>query len=212
MAEENMQKYYDQLDQATTLLKKSLGTSYIEALAENLTNIADNDVYVENGAPDSETVSKLKDIYKDLLQLRLTQAQLKQAITVNIIKDQKVDNSEVNKLMTPDMIGLIASLIAFEILSSEGKKTVNLVDPTVGTGNFLIEFIQQLKQAGDFKINAAALDNDDALLSLSKAFSEVMNINLDAYHQDGVADWDITDIDMAIADLPVGYRQLTYSG
>ncbi|APX72391.1 class I SAM-dependent methyltransferase [Companilactobacillus allii] len=205
MAEENMQKYYDQLDQATTLLKKSLGTSYVEALAENLTNISDGNVYVENGAPDDSTVSQLKDIYKELIQLHLTQAQLKQAITVNIIKDQRTDNVEVNKLMTPDTIGLIASLIAFEILNSENKKTVNLVDPTVGTGNFLIEFIQQLKQAGDFKINAAALDNDETLLSLTKSFSEVMNINLDAYHQDSIADWDITDIDMAIADLPVGY-------
>jgi len=135
----------------------------------------------------------------------LTPAQLKQAITVNIIKDQKVDNSEVNKLMTPDMIGLIASLIAFEILHSEGKNELNLIDPTVGTGNFLIEFIQQLQQAGDFKINAAAIDNDDGLVALSKSFSEVMNINLDAYHQDGISEWEVTDIDMAIADLPVGY-------
>ncbi|WP_334330302.1 class I SAM-dependent methyltransferase [Companilactobacillus sp. HBUAS59699] len=205
MAEENMQKYYDQLDQATTLLKKSLGTSYVDALAENLTNIADGHVYVENGAPDEETVKQLDKIYNELKELRLTQAQLKQAITVNIIKDQKVDNVEVNKLMTPDMIGLIASLIAFEILNSEGKKTLNLIDPTVGTGNFLIEFIQQLQQAGDFQINSAAIDNDDSLLSLSKAFSEVMNINLDAYHQDGISEWEVTDIDMAIADLPVGY-------
>ncbi|WP_235700588.1 hypothetical protein [Companilactobacillus nodensis] len=173
MAEENMQKYYDQLDQATTLLKKSLGTSYLDALSENLTNIADGHVFVENGAPDEETVSRLEKIYAELRQLRLTPAQLKQAITVNIIKDQKVDNSEVNKLMTPDMIGLIASLIAFEILHSEGKNELNLIDPTVGTGNFLIEFIQQLQQAGDFKINAAAIDNDDGLVALSKSFSEV---------------------------------------
>ncbi|GAQ02028.1 DNA methyltransferase [Companilactobacillus farciminis] len=85
------------------------------------------------------------------------------------------------------------------------KKTVNIVDPTVGTGNLLIEVIEQLNMTDKFHINAAALDNDDTLVALAKSFSEVMNLNLDAYHQDSVADWDITDIDMAVADLPVGY-------
>jgi Adenine-specific DNA methylase len=108
-------------------------------------------------------------------------------------------------LMTPDAIGLITSLIAYEVLNVQGKKDVNIVDPTVGTGNLLIEVIEQLNMTDKFNINAAALDNDDALVSLTKSFSEVMNLNLDAYHQDSVADWDITDIDLAVADLPVGY-------
>src|SRR5699024_7780233 len=102
-------------------------------------------------------------------------------------------------------IGLIASLIAYEVLNVQNKKTVNIVDPTVGTGNLLIEVIEQLNMTDKFHINAAALDNDDTLVALAKSFSEVMNLNLDAYHQDSVADWDITDIDMAVADLPVGY-------
>ena len=206
MAEENeMQNYYDLLNQASTLLQKSLGTSYTDSLAETLTNLADGKVYVENGAPDPETVKKLEDVYSQLKQISLSQVQMKQAITVNIIQAQRQDKVEVNKLMTPDTIGLIASLIAFEIFSSLNKHTINMIDPTIGTGNLLIEFIEQLKLAGDFEINAAGIDNDEALVSLAKAFSEVMNLNLDAYHQDGIAEWDVTDIDLAIADLPVGY-------
>lgn len=200
-----MQSYFDKLNEANGLLKKSLRVSNIDSLAETLTNISDGKVYVENDVPDKETVAKLEQLYQELKALSLTPAQLKQAITVAIIKSQKDDNTEVNKLMTPDAIGLIASLIAYEILTVQKKNSVNIVDPTVGTGNLLIEFIEQLKMLDKFKINAAALDNDDALVGLAKSFSEVMNLNLDAYHQDSVADWDITDIDMAIADLPVGY-------
>lgn len=200
-----MQSYFDKLNEANGLLKKSLRVSNIDSLAETLTNISDGKVYVENDVPDKETVAKLEQLYQELKALSLTPAQLKQAITVAIIKSQKDDNTEVNKLMTPDAIGLIASLIAYEILTVQKKNSVNVVDPTVGTGNLLIEFIEQLKMLDKFKINAAALDNDDALVGLAKSFSEVMNLNLDAYHQDSVADWDITDIDMAIADLPVGY-------
>lgn len=200
-----MQSYFDKLNEANGLLKKSLRVSNIDSLAETLTNISDGKVYVENDVPDNETVAKLEQLYQELKALSLTPAQLKQAITVAIIKSQKDDNTEVNKLMTPDAIGLIASLIAYEILTVQKKNSVNIVDPTVGTGNLLIEFIEQLKMLDKFKINAAALDNDDALVGLAKSFSEVMNLNLDAYHQDSVADWDITDIDMAIADLPVGY-------
>ncbi|GEO78484.1 adenine-specific DNA methyltransferase [Companilactobacillus mindensis DSM 14500] len=205
MSEKDMQSYFDKLNEANSLLKKSLKVSSVDALAETLTNISDGRVYVENGVPDEATVAKLEASYKSLKELNMTPLQLKQAITVSIIKAQKDDKTEVNKLMTPDAIGLIASLIAYEILNIQGKKNVNIVDPTVGTGNLLIEFIEQLNMTDKFKINAAALDNDDALVSLTKSFSEVMNLNIDAYHQDSIAEWDITDIDMAVADLPVGY-------
>jgi len=205
MSEKDMQTYFDKLNQANSLLKESLKVSNIDSLAETLTNISDGKVYVENDVPNKDTVKKLEDIYKTLKDLNLTPLQLKQAITVSIIKSQKDDKSEVNKLMTPDAIGLIASLIAYEILNVQNKKNVNIVDPTVGTGNLLIEFIEQLNMTDKFKVNAAALDNDDGLVSLTKSFSEVMNLNIDAYHQDSIAEWDITDIDMAIADLPVGY-------
>ena len=200
-----MQSYFDKLNKANSLLMESLKVSNIDTLAENLTNIFDGKVYVENSVPDQATVAKLEAIYQELKQLNLTPLQLKQAITVAIIKAQKDDKAEVNKLMTPDAIGLIASLIAYEVLNVQNKKTVNIVDPTVGTGNLLIEVIEQLNMTDKFHINAAALDNDDTLVALAKSFSEVMNLNLDAYHQDSVADWDITDIDMAVADLPVGY-------
>ncbi len=200
-----MQSYFDKLNKANSLLMESLKVSNIDTLAENLTNISDGKVYVENSVPDQATVAKLEAIYQELKQLNLTPLQLKQAITVAIIKAQKDDKAEVNKLMTPDAIGLIASLIAYEVLNVQNKKTVNIVDPTVGTGNLLIEVIEQLNMTDKFHINAAALDNDDTLVALAKSFSEVMNLNLDAYHQDSVADWDITDIDMAVADLPVGY-------
>lgn len=200
-----MQTYFDKMNQANSLLKESLRVNNIESLAETLTDISDGSVYVENGVPDKETVAKLENIYAEMKKLNLTPLQLKQAITVSIIKAQKDDKAEVNKLMTPDAIGLITSLIAYEVLNVQGKKDVNIVDPTVGTGNLLIEVIEQLNMTDKFNINAAALDNDDALVSLTKSFSEVMNLNLDAYHQDSVADWDITDIDLAVADLPVGY-------
>lgn len=206
MAEENgMQNYFDLLSQAATLLQKSLSSSYTDSLAESLTNLSDGKVYVENGAPDSETVTKLEELYSQIKEVQLTQAQLKQAITVNIIQAQRKDKVEANKMMTPDTIGLIASLIAYELFSAMGKKTINVVDPTIGTGNLLIEFINQMQLAGDFDINAAGIDNDEVLIGLAKSFSEMMNLNLDAYHQDAVAEWDITDIDLAIADLPVGY-------
>ncbi|WP_334351685.1 class I SAM-dependent methyltransferase [Companilactobacillus sp. HBUAS56257] len=205
MSEKDMQTYFEKMNQANTVLKETLRVANIDSLAETLTNISDGRVYVENGVPDTATVEKLEALYREMKQLNMTPQQLKQAITVSIIKAQKDDQTEVNKLMTPDAIGLITSLIAYEILNVQNKKDVNIVDPTVGTGNLLIEVIEQLNMTGKFNINAAALDNDDALVSLTKSFSEVMNLNIDAYHQDSVADWDITDIDIAVADLPVGY-------
>ncbi|GAQ02029.1 DNA methyltransferase [Companilactobacillus farciminis] len=122
MSEKDMQSYFDKLNKANSLLKESLKVSNIDTLAENLTNISDGKVYVENSVPDQETVAKLEAIYQELKQLNLTPLQLKQAITVAIIKAQKDDKAEVNKLMTPDAIGLIASLIAYEVLNVQNKK------------------------------------------------------------------------------------------
>ncbi|WP_099974513.1 MULTISPECIES: class I SAM-dependent methyltransferase [Lactobacillaceae] len=200
-----LQQYFDLLDESTALLKESLSSSNVDALSENLNNIANKEVFVENGAPNEETVQKLNDIYKKMSDINLTQTQLKQAITISIIKSQRSDKTEVNKLMTPDTIGLISSVIGYEIIKKLDVKELNIIDPTVGTGNLLIEFIHQLKLAMDINVNAAAIDNDESLLSLTKVFGEVLNINLEAYLQDAIADWPIEDIQLAIADLPVGY-------
>ena len=169
MSEKDMQTYFEKMNQANTVLKETLRVANIDSLAETLTNISDGQVYVENGVPDAATVEKLETLYREMKQLNMTPQQLKQAITVSIIKAQKDDQTEVNKLMTPDAIGLITSLIAYEILNVQNKKDVNIVDPTVGTGNLLIEVIEQLNMTDKFNINAAALDNDDALVSLTKS-------------------------------------------
>lgn len=206
MAEDNeLQNYFDLLSNASKILKQALSSTYVDALAETLTNLADGKVYVENGAPDQETVTKLDKLYEQIKAIKLSEVQHKQAITVNIIQAQRLDNAEVNKLMTPDTIGLLSSLVAFEIFKAMKVKNINMIDPTIGTGNLLIEFIEQMNLAGDFDINAAGIDNDETLIGLAKAFSEVMNLNLDAYHQDAIAEWDVTDINLALADLPVGY-------
>ena len=206
MAEDNeLQNYFDLLSNASNILKQALSSTYVDALAETLTNLADGKVYVENGAPDQETVTKLDKLYEQIKAIKLSEVQHKQAITVNIIQAQRLDNAEVNKLMTPDTIGLLSSLVAFEIFKAMKVKNINMIDPTIGTGNLLIEFIEQMNLAGDFDINDAGIDNDETLIGLAKAFSEVMNLNLDAYHQDAIAEWDVTDINLALADLPVGY-------
>ncbi|UQS82499.1 class I SAM-dependent methyltransferase [Bombilactobacillus folatiphilus] len=203
-----IQQIYQFVDQTTTELKQDLRVSYQDALSENILNILGQTTFVEDGFPNEEQAAHLNQQYQNFDLKSFTRHEIKKALELSIIKAQRLDKVDVNHLMTPDIIGTICSLVIIEIFQAYPKPKLQVVDPAVGTGNFLFQIAQDLKQDMNLSLQLYGLDNDDQMLMLTDAFSQAIGIEIDLYHQDAVADWLLQDFDLILSDLPVGYYPL----
>ena len=207
MADQNekVQKLYNFIDATTEELHSALGGSYTDSLSENLHNIMQGQTFVSNGAPDEATVNSLNKKYSDFKVSGYKFDEICQAIELSILKCEKNDNTEVNKMMTPDSVNIITSAVLNEIINVQNKQGISLVDPAVGTGNLLIRVLHEISVNNKTTIEASGMDNDDSLLDLADSYTEFTNQNIELLHQDSVANWQSNNYDYAISDLPVGY-------
>lgn len=205
MADNKIEELFKGIVATTTLLQESLNTTNHDALAESLHDLLAGEVYVENGAPNQQTVDKLNSVYKELNLSGLTVQQLLELMQLLILNAEKNDSTEVNKLMTPGIIAVMTSLILHEIIKATKKENITIVDPTIGDGNLLLQVIANIKAASDVSISSIGIDNDDILLSVADSYAQLLDVNVDLYYQDAVTLWPVSDVDFVIADLPVGF-------
>ncbi|GKQ42987.1 restriction endonuclease subunit M [Companilactobacillus sp. RD055328] len=205
MAEEKIEELFKQIIETTTILQEALKTSNHDALAENMHDLLVGEVFVENNAPDQQTVEELESKYKNINLSGFSIKELLDVMQLAILKAEKDDATEVNKLMTPGSVAMIVSLIMHELIAITDEDSLSIIDPTVGAGNLLLQVINNIKATNEMKISGIGIDNDDSLLSVTDSYSQLLDINLDLYHQDSVALWPISEADFVIADLPVGY-------
>lgn len=201
----NFEELFKQIVATTTLLKDSLKTSNYDALAENIHDFLSREVYVENGAPDEDTVEKLDKFYSKMSLSGFTERELFELMQLLILKAEKEDQTSVNNLMTPPAVAVMTSLILYELVQQLGNKTISIVDPAVGSGNLLLEIVSNIRANVKTDISAIGIDNDDMLLSMADSFSQLVGINTDLFHQDSVMPWPANDIDYVVSDLPVGF-------
>ncbi|MBA1434858.1 class I SAM-dependent methyltransferase [Bombilactobacillus bombi] len=205
MAQATTQQIFKFVDQTTEQLQKILNVSYRDALSENIFNILAQKTYQEDGYPTQEQAQKLNESYQKFNLKTYSITDIKRALEFAIVKAQKVDQLDVNLLMTPDVIGTLCALVIAEIFRDNSQSHLEVMDPTIGTGNLLIETALELKKSTTLNLSLHGIDNDDSLLTIAAALSQAVNEKIDLYHQDAVADWIISDYDLVLADLPVGY-------
>ncbi|MGR3741436.1 class I SAM-dependent methyltransferase [Companilactobacillus sp. DQM5] len=205
MAEEKIEQLFKQLVATTTILKDSLQVSNHDALSENIHDLLTGEVFVENGAPDKKTVDKLEKLYNDMSLSGFTKENIFNVMQLAILKAEQDDNTEVNKLMTPSSVAMITSIVLHELIVSLNVKSTSLLDPVIGNGNLMLQLINNIESTTDTKLTGIGIDNDDSLLSVADSYSQLIDTNLELYHQDSVSMWPVSDLDFVIADLPVGY-------
>lgn len=203
-----LNQIFDFIDQTTEELRKILNISYREALSENIFNILEQKTYVEDGYPTREQAQQLDQKYQNFNLNDYSLLDIKRALEFAVIKAQKIDQLDVNLLMTPDVIGTLSSLVIAEVFRNYPRKTLETMDSTVGTGNLLIETNLELKKSTTLSLSMHGIDNDHNSLELAAAIGNALKSEIDLYHQDSVADWIVSDYDLILADLPVGYYPL----
>lgn len=175
-------------------------------MLENAENIIDDQVAVEDGVPDKETVDKLQKLYRELKLKDADAETIRQVIQLSFLKVIRKDAIQANHQMTPDTIGFLMAYLIEKIVNL--KRPYSIFDPAVGTGNLLTTVINQLKKSNSQSVKGYGIDNDQAMLEVASASVALQRLDVDLFHQDSINALDIPECDIAVADLPIGYYPL----
>lgn len=175
-------------------------------MLENAENIIDDQVAVEDGVPDKETVDKLQNLYQELKLKDADAETIRQVIQLSFLNVIRKDAIQANHQMTPDTIGFLMAYLIEKIVNF--KRPYSIFDPAVGTGNLLTTVINQLKKSNSQPVKGYGIDNDPAMLEVASASVALQRLNIDLFHQDSINALDIPECDIAVADLPIGYYPL----
>ncbi|WP_396442465.1 class I SAM-dependent methyltransferase [Limosilactobacillus panis] len=197
---------FEVFDQGTEILQSALRSSYLDAMLENAENIIDDQVAVEDGVPDKETVDKLQKLYRELKLKDADAETIRQVIQLSFLKVIRKDAIQANHQMTPDTIGFLMAYLIEKIVNL--KRPYSIFDPAVGTGNLLTTVINQLKKSNSQSVKGYGIDNDQAMLEVASASVALQRLDVDLFHQDSINALDIPECDIAVADLPIGYYPL----
>jgi site-specific DNA-methyltransferase (adenine-specific) len=204
VATENVNRFFQLLDQSVSILQKELDFSYLESLIETGENLLDNQtVRVEEGKPSEAAVKELTECYHSVSLDELTSEEIRQGMQLAILKGTKEDYLQPNHQMTPDSIGsLMAYLI--EVIASPKNKGLHLADLSVGTGNLLFTVYHFLRQ-NDREMTLSGVENDELLISLAATNAALQEVTLQLTHQDALQNLLLDPVDIMVSDLPVGY-------
>ena len=117
-----------------------------------------------------------------------------------ILKGYKQEVIQPNHQMTPDTIGLLLANILTVIFRNHHQ--LSLLDMGVGTGNLLFTLLNHLP---DQDVTGMGVDNDDTLLTLASLSSQLQQVKVELFHQDGLDPLLVPAVDAVVSDLPVGY-------
>jgi site-specific DNA-methyltransferase (adenine-specific) len=207
LSEKDTENLFNVLNSSAETLKGKLDISYLDALIETGDNLINHgEVHVEDGIPDSDTITKLTNLYKSINYRDINSESVRQAVQLCMIRATKEDTIQANHQITPDTIASIIGYLIIRLYSN--FRNLNILDLSVGMGNLLFTVMNQLKSAiNGIKVHATGIDNDDSMLAIASISMQLQQIQdkVDLIHQDAINNILIDDVDLVVSDLPVGY-------
>ncbi|MGY3748686.1 class I SAM-dependent methyltransferase [Vagococcus acidifermentans] len=203
MSQKVEEKGFHLLTESTELLQQALDTSFFDAYLENMENFLDSQtVRVIEGTPDPETAAKLQRIYQDIKALELTAESKRKISQLTLLKGMLSDTLQPNHQLTPDGIGFLVTYIVEELLAD--RLQLRVADLAVGTGNLLYTLMTNLALSGK-QVSGVGVDADELLLNIAAVDKEWLGLDVTLFYQDSIQPLLLDPVDVAIADLPIGY-------
>lgn len=195
MEKSTVEQLFEWFDRTTEAIQSHLDAPYLDSLIETLET-----VFFESPREDLDDIltKKLDAALDDFGKIRYSPADLKKAIQLAILKGMK-DSVQEQHLMTPEAIGLIVAYLAEQLMKN--REEIRIFDPAGGTGNLLITVMEQLPQ----KQKAYASEVDYTLIQLAVSSANLLQKEIEFFHQDSLAPLLLDPVDLVVADLPVGY-------
>ncbi|MDH6365549.1 site-specific DNA-methyltransferase (adenine-specific) [Enterococcus sp. PF1-24] len=202
MSLQKLETAFNHLEKTIKLLQEALDVPFLEAYAETIENIVDDyQVRVVDNQPTPEIVTELAEQYAALKDLALQPEEWRKATQILLLKGNRQEPLQANHQLTPDSIGL---LFVFLIQRLVEKDELEVLDTAVGMGNLLLTIALNLQIAGK-RVHGFGVDVDEMLLSVAAANAELTGADVHYFHQDSLNPLLVDPVDVAVADLPIGY-------
>ncbi|HLS23063.1 MAG TPA: class I SAM-dependent methyltransferase [Pseudogracilibacillus sp.] len=194
MEDSTVVKLFTKLDEGIEKIKDH-DTLYLDALADSL-----HYIHLEEAV--TEEVKKNENMFKQIRKSFLAKINDRQAvhraIQMALLKGMK-DEVQSNHRMTPESIALFISYLIQKLYPN--KEKLSLLNLASGTGNLLHTVLGQLEK----DIDAYASEIDDTLIRISVMTANLLEQEIEYFHQDCLRPLFVDPVDIVISDLPVGY-------
>ncbi|MFV0557287.1 MAG: class I SAM-dependent methyltransferase [Enterococcus sp.] len=203
MFSEKLEKSFELSLEAIQLLQNAMESSFLDAYVENVENTIDNySVRVIDGVPNPVTTAKIEKIYQELQEISLEREEVRKLSQLLLLKGGKTEQLQPNHQLTPDGIGFLFVYLIEQLYPKSAE--LKILDLTAGMGNLLLTISLNLELA-KYKSKGFGVDIDETLLAVAAANGEWTQANWQLFHQDGLQELLIEPMDVAVADLPIGF-------
>ncbi len=188
---ENLEVFFDVFDESCSYLYEILKANYFDLILLTAKNILAGEVLNDL---EPEQVKKLEKIYEPLANVDFDVEEIRKAMQAQVLKGIKEMRLE-NGLATPDTIGIFIAYLVSRL--NQDKKTINIVDPLLGTGNLLYTICNHLS----IECNLYGCDHNEWMTKMAKVIADLMNQPIDIYLQDTL-NLNLRGMDFVVFDMP----------
>ena len=197
---DKVEKFYDVLNESTTLLLEQQNQSYMDALIESSGYILDGDVI--NDDLNQDAILSLKQLYTELENKEFNQEEIRKAFQLCLLTGFKHQKTGMST-MTPDSMGVLVAYLIDQLYPS--NKQIDVIDATVGTGNLMVTV---LNHAAKTQFGALyGIDLNYQHLEIALMLAQLTDHEIELVHQDSRKKLIIPQTNLIIADLPTGYEK-----
>lgn len=198
----NVDLFYDSIDEACLILYEQLQLKYLDCLLR-----VGNDILhgINESGLAPETINQLDAIYQHLFKYTFVNEDIRQALQLLIIKAFKHENLPLD-LMTPDAI---AYLMAFLVgMFFDKQNIINILDIGVGTGN-LINAISNFLTKDDYQLKLFGIEREERFARLAQVNTDLQGNEMQIFLND-VLSPNYLHADVIIGDLDAYYTNDEY--
>lgn len=193
-------QFYDLIDECCMKLNEKLHLNYFDCLVR----VANDILYEVNDSKlEEDDLKFLEEKYDQLPNIKITNEEVRLAMQLLIIKAMKHINMNL-EIMTPDYINYIIGYLVNSYYKGP-KKKVSILDVEVGTGNL----INTISNFSEFETNLIGVENNQLLIDICKANTELQNNEITLYFQDVLTTF-LEEADVIVGDLDCDTKENKY--
>ncbi|MGL4949476.1 MAG: class I SAM-dependent methyltransferase [Anaeroplasmataceae bacterium] len=191
MKQDNLELFYDCIDESICVLYEALKDKYFVLLEYTINNILEGKVLQDIS---NEHINKLNKIYSKIEGVDFSVEEVRKALQGIFLKAFK----EMNLLatITPDTIGYIFAYFISRLDNLKSK--ISILDPFVGTGNLIFSIYNHL----DRQIDLFGIDNNIDNIKLAMLSSRLQDTHIELYMQDVMNKKMNNNMDFLVFDCP----------
>ena len=169
---QNVEIFYDLIDEACMIHYEDINMDYLEALSKVTSDLLDN---FNDDRISEDAIVKLNDIYDKIYNLDCLNEEIRLALVLIIIKGLKHRGLQLD-VVTPDTINYLISYIIQNMFDDE---EFTMVDTAMGIGNLSAAILNNL----DNKINLIGIEEEESFVGVSKSLCDLLYHDASIYFQ-----------------------------